>query len=141
MPNEDQDKTKVYNFDELNNTNEEPNEENQIFEMEVPKETNTSIENLDSRPDMDFFMKPPEEEKKKKKPNKIKEWWKKRSKKQKILLVSVLIIFLIALGIGIFFLVKSLKKEEVIEPPVDVIVEEENYLFENVNLIFLNANK
>lgn len=141
MPNEDQDKTKVYNFDELNNTNEEPNEENQIFEMEVPKETNTPIENLDSRPDMDFFMKPPEEEKKKKKPNKIKEWWKKRSKKQKILLVTVFIIFFIALGVGIFFLVKSLKKEEVIEPPVDVIVEEENYRYENGNLIFLNANK
>ena len=138
MPNkEEQDKTKVYNFDELDRAKEE----NQIYEMKSPQDTTMPGEIIEERPDMDFFMKPPEEQAKNKKKNKIKEWWKKRNKKQKILIITGVLFFLIAIAVGVFFLVKNLTKEEEITPPVDVIVEEENYRYENGNLIFLNENK
>lgn len=144
VPNKDeQDKTKVlYDLEDL--MKEE--ETNQIYEMENPSTSNTKVETLEESLNSDFFTKPESKEEKnkngkKKGPNKIKIWWQKRSKKQKIAIITGLVIFVIALAIGIFFLVKSFKKEEVILPPVDVIVEEENYRYENGNLIFLNANK
>ena len=114
MPNnEEQDKTKVlYDLEDLARMEEE---KNRIFEMEQAPKEETPIEILEERPDMEFFMKPPEEEPKNKKgkkkgPNKIKVWWQKRTKKQKILLITGLVIFIIALAVGIFFLIGSFKK-------------------------------
>ena len=125
----------------LNEEQEKTEENNQIFEVENPKEEKSP--ELEEQKDMNFFMQPPEEPKKQKKNpiKKIKEWWNKRNKKQKILIISGLVVLLIAIGVGIFFLVKTMHKEEEVIPPVDVIVQEENYRYENGTLIFLNSNK
>ncbi len=145
MPNkEEQEKTKVYNFDELTDYGKEENQENQIFEMPTAPQKEAEI--LDAEhPNMDFFLTPqeqlPEKEKKQKKKGKIKEWWQKRNKKQKILLITLAILFIIAMGVGIFFVMNMRKKELLVNPPIDVIVEEENYRYENGVLIFLNSNK
>lgn len=83
--------------------------------------------------------------KKKKKDNvfkRLKNWWKKQSKKKKILIISGIAIFLIVLAVGIFFLVKNLTKEEkIVKEKEDVIVELENYRYENGTLIFLDNDE
>lgn len=84
----------------------------------------------------------PKSKEKKRRFKKIKEWWKKLSKKKKILFSIGIGIAVIVVGIGIFFLVKNLHKEEIIEEkPQEVIIEQENYRYENGKLIFLNKEK
>lgn len=126
MPNDDEKTKPLYNLDDLNNNN-------QIFEMEKPKE----VEKEEILNNNEFMEAP----KKEKKENKLKKWWKKRTKKQRILLIVAAILLIILLAIGIFFLVKSITKKPVEEPKVDVIIQEENYRYENGHLIFLNSNK
>lgn len=128
MPNED-DKTKpLYDLEELSSNN-------QIFEMESKTEVYKNP--LGEPPE----MKPLEKPKKEKLGDRIKNWWKKLSKKQKGFFIGGLVLFLILIGVGLFFLFKSFKKEETPIKPPDVIVQEENYRYENGKLVFLNANK
>lgn len=109
---------------------------NQIYEVGTnPTEPKEEIPS--DTPKDEFFTKP----KKAKLKDKIKTWWKNRSKKQRIWIIIGIILFVILLAVGIFFLVRSLTKKEEPPKPVDVIVEEENYRYENGNLIFLNNNK
>lgn len=78
--------------------------------------------------------------KKKKQDNvfkRLKNWWKKQSKKKKILIISGLAIFLIVIAVGIFFLVRNLTKVEK-SVKENVIVELDNYRYENGTLIFLD---
>ena len=87
---------------------------------------------------------PLKEKKEKKEKKNLKAKWASLSKKQKILIISGLVLFLILIIGLILFLV--FKKEENLEEnkkpkePV-VIVEEENYRFEDGTLIFLNKEK
>lgn len=128
MPNED-DKTKpLYDLEELSSNN-------QIFEME--SKTEVYDKPLGEPPE----MKPLEKPKKEKILIRFKTWWKKRSKQQKALFVSGIILVLVLIGVGLFFLIQSFKKEETPVKPPDVIVQEENYRYENGRLVFLNANK
>ncbi len=109
---------------------------NQILEVnENP--VNTQKEIQEDQSGSEFFSKP----EKGKRKEKIKIWWKKRTKKQRILLILGMVVFIILIIIGIIFLVCSLKKEEEVPAPVPVIVQEENYRYENGVLKFLNKNK
>ena len=132
MPNEENNDFEITK--ELENINDL---NNQIVEMEE-KRGDDSIEVLESEQAPEEFFTTP---KKRKWKDKIKDWWKKLSKKQRILFCSALVIGFILLGIGLFFLTKSLHKEEEIVPPPEVIVEEENYTYDNGVLIFLNSKK
>lgn len=109
---------------------------NQIYEVgTVPTDPKEEIQN--DAPADAFFTKP----KKVKLKDKIKTWWKNRSKKQKIWIIIGIIFFIILAAVGIYFLVRSLNKKEEPPKPADVIVQEENYRYENGNLIFLNSSK
>lgn len=109
---------------------------NQIFEVNQPsveqpkdiKENNT--ENT-------FFTQPTKVKLK----DKVGAWWKKRNKKQRILIIAGIFLFIIIMIVGIIFLLRTLKKEEPVLKPVEVIVQEENYRYENGVLVFLNTNK
>ncbi len=107
---------------------------NQIYEVEE-KPVVDEEKTIEEKP-TDFFTTP----KKPKKIEKLKNWWKKRNKKQKILIITGAVLFLIILIVSIVLLVLSSKKEENIPVP-DVIVQEENYRYENGVLIFLNSNQ
>lgn len=131
MPNEEKTEFETTKeLEELTDLN------NQILEVnENP--VNTQKEIQEDQSGSEFFSKP----EKGKRKEKIKIWWKKRTKKQRILLILGTVVFLILIIIGIIFLVCSLKKEEEVPAPVPVIVQEENYRYENGVLKFLNKNK
>ena len=106
----------------------------QIFEVlkEEPKESNEEIQEEGEN----FFEKPTKISLKKR----IKTWWNKCSKKQKIGIISGVVLFLAVLVLGVLLLSGLNKKEE--KPKQnDIVFEEENYRYENGNLIFLNKNK
>ncbi len=109
---------------------------NQIYEVNsAPLEKKE--ESIEEKHQSDFFTPP----KKRKWKDKIKSWWQKRSKKQKIFILVGTFFVLVFLLAGIFFLIgKRNKKEEIPKQP-EVILQEENYRYENGTLIFLNANK
>ncbi len=75
---------------------------------------------------------------------KLKKWWNKLSKPKKILLIISLILILALIVVGIVFTVRHFLKnepEEPIEEEPEVIVELENYRYENGTLVFLDENK
>lgn len=128
--NENNELEKTKELEELSDLN------NQIVEVNENAE-NTNEEIKEEKPTEEFFTKPTKVKLK----DKMIAWWKKRTKKQKILIISGAVLFLILLIVGIFFLVRALTKKPEVEPPKEVIVQEENYRYENGVLIFLNKNK
>ncbi len=129
----------VINLDELTESAidsiEEIVDENMV---EADLQFQEEIEQLHI-PDDTMILEPKEKEKKEKKENifkKLKDKWNKLSKKNKIIIIVVSIIVLILIGVGIFFLTR---KKEVLKPDIpDVIVEEDNYRYENGVLYFLD---
>jgi len=70
----------------------------------------------------------------------LKEKWHSLDKKKKIfIIVGIVALLLIILGTSLFFLLRS---EEPLSPPKepDVILESDNYRYENGKLIFLNGD-
>lgn len=109
---------------------------NQIYEV-----NNTPVEKqeeIGEEQNPTEFFTPPIKIKLK---DKIKVWWQKRSKKQKILFLGGIFVVCILIVIGIFFLIKNLNKKEEIPKKPEVIVQEENYRYENGILVFFNSNK
>lgn len=126
--------------DELETTKELENISdlnNQIIEMNHTK-MDSSKEEISNEPNQNTFFTNPSKEKLK---DKLVKWWKKRSKNQKVLIIGGIVLFFVLSGFGIFFLTRSLNRKEEPIPPVDVIVQEENYRYENGTLVFLNNNK
>lgn len=72
---------------------------------------------------------------------KIQEKWNTLSKKTKIGIIVGCILLLIILGISLFFLLKKEEKKEEKPKVPDVIVELENYRYQNGTLVFLNRQK
>lgn len=128
--NESTELEKTKELEELSDLN------NQIVEVNENVE-NTHEEIKEEKPAEEFFTKPTKVKLK----DKIMAWWKKRTKKQKILIISGAVLFFILLIVGIILLVRALTKKPEVEPPKEVIVQEENYRYENGVLIFLNKNK
>lgn len=127
----------VINLDELTesaiNSIEEIVDENMA---EADLQFQEEIEQLHV-PDDTLILEP--EDNKPKKENifkKLKTKWQKLSKKNKIIIIVVSILVLILIGVGIFFLTRK-KETPKIEVP-DVIVEEDNYRYENGVLHFLD---
>ena len=76
--------------------------------------------------------------KKEKKPSK----WSKLDKKKKIIIiVSILLIMLVVVGVLLYFLV--FKKDNTLDKPKDpvVVIEKDNYRYEDGKLIFINKDK
>ncbi len=124
-------------IDSLETTKELNELNNQIFEVNTSeKEENQNFFSNESNGNT-FFTNPSKE----KILNKFKKWWNKKSQKQKITLVIVLFILILLIGVGIYVLIHSANKKEEYIPPVEVIVQEENYRYENGTLVFLNSSK
>ena len=82
------------------------------------------------------------DKKKDKKPKKsFKEKWKSLSKKKKILIiVGIILVFLLIIGIILFLVLRNDEKVEKPEEP-EVIVEKDNYIYQNGTLVFLNSEE
>ncbi len=131
-----------------------PNEENTDFEITKELDSFNDLNNqivevqeqkpeeeekpLESEKNPEEFFTPP---KKEKLPAKIKKWWKKLNKKQRILVISGLSVLAILLIVGLVFLILHFTKKEETPYVPEVIVQEENYRYENGVLVFLNSNK
>ena len=119
------------------------NLEDEPVEEEVP------IEELDENMDQaDLVFKTEVETKeevkkelaKEKKENifkKLQKKWQSLSKKQKIIAIVIAVVVVILLAVGIFFLVTSDKSP--LDTTPDVILEGDNYRYENGTLIFLDG--
>ena len=120
------------------------NEDTSEEEQEVP------IEDLDENMEQaDLVFKTEVETKeevkkelaKEKKENifkKLQKKWKSLTKKQKIIAIVIAVVVVILLAVGIFFLVTSGKDS--LEDTPDVILEGDNYRYENGTLIFLDGD-
>ena len=105
------------------------NHDNEIIEI---NDENNNLEKEE--------LKEEKKEKLKKKKKTLKEKWRGLPRKKKILiiLIPLLIILLSGLGVVYFLYIKQDKKEEPkIEP---VIIEKDNYRYEDGKLIFLDKN-
>ncbi len=119
------------------------NYDNEI--IEVSEETkNMSLEDLIKQE----AEKPNEEEpkqenkkpKKKKGKKSLKDKFNELSKKQKITIIVVsVIVLLIIIGLILFFVLKD-NNEEIPEEPT-IVIEKDNYRYENGTLVFLNKNE
>lgn len=117
---------------------EEFNYDNEI--IEVNEETsNMSLEELikneAERKDTEDIKEP-----KKKKRRSLKEIINNLSKKKRITIIVIsIVILLLIIGLVLFFLLKSDKEEKPEEPTI--VIEKDNYRYENGTLIFLNKNE
>lgn len=126
--------TKEFNLEEKNNESV-----NEIIEIRNGEEVETlEDEILDNmtyeEPEIKEELKP-----KKKKENifkVIKDKWNDLTKKQKIIAIVIASVVLIALIVTLVIVLD--KEEEIIEEPV--VLEADNYRYENGKLFFLNAN-
>lgn len=85
-------------------------------------------------------VKEPEKPKKEKKS--IKKWWKQLSKKKKIIMISVFVLLLILIGVILFFVLRKDEEPNNDKPNVpEVIVEEENYIYKDGVLTFIDKDK
>ena len=84
-------------------------------------------------------MKKDEPPKKKKPLDKLKDWWKSLDKKKKIIFsIITLLIVLLIIGIIVFFAFKKDDSSSLTNP--DVILEKDNYRYENGTLILLDKD-
>lgn len=105
--------------------------QNSVEELLVPEEI------IEEKQESD-----PNSPKEKKNPfQKVKEKWSSLSKKTKIGIIVGSILIIILIGIGLFFLLRKEEKQENKPKVPDVIVELENYRYQNGTLIFLNRQK
>ena len=106
------------------------NNANEIVEIDENEEiSNTQY-------DMEQVNMP--KSKKEKKPSK----WSKLDKKKKIIIiVSIVIVLLVIVGVILYFLV--FKKNNTVDKPKDpvVVIEKDNYRYEDGKLIFIDKDK
>ena len=111
-----------------------------LMELEKEKSVSTTEEAEE--------QKSPKKKKNKKKTTfkekiaKLKKWWQNLPKKKKVIIIIITILIIIGIGVGTYFLIKHFTEKEIIEEPAveDVIVELENYRYENGTLYFLDEN-
>lgn len=106
---------------------------NEIIELNSDEEEDVlEDDNIENEPVVDQKL----EKKKQKKENKLVCAWKQMPKKKKIILIVILsLIIILVVGLILFF---ALHKEQA---GPSVILQEDNYRYENGKLVFLNKDK
>lgn len=120
--------------------NDDFNYDNEIIEIDSENSEPTEEEVLKN---MDEANEEISKEKEKRKKNKrtLKEKWHDLSKKQKITIITIsIIIILLIVGLVIYFVFVKNDKNEPKTPEKPVILEKDNYRYENGKLIFLDKN-
>ncbi len=117
--------------------NEESENKNEIVEVDENEEITNTQYDLPEVTDPDDGKKKKKKEKKAKGPSK----WSKLSKKQKIIIiVSIVLVIIIIVAVLLWFFVFNKDEEEAKRPeePI-VIVEKDNYRYEDGWLVFLDS--
>ncbi len=145
-PHNDLENTKeIQNFEELRMEEENENIEEELesqmdaFAMESEEEFQNRIETLETEEQKE--TEPKKKKSMKEKIAALKEKWNKLKKPQKIgIIIGSLLVFLCIIGLIVFLIVHKKETKEETKVP-DVIVQEDNYRYENGTLIFLNKAK
>lgn len=130
----------MYNGDtkEFDFTENDDESVNEIIEIRNSEEVETLEDEIINNMS---YKEPKEEAQKKKKKNifkVIKDKWNDLSKKQKIIFIIIGVIILLAIVIALIFL---LKKDPVTKNPEEpVVLEADNYRYENGKLFFLDSD-
>ena len=120
--------------------NDDFNYDNEIIEIDSENSEPTEEEVLENMDEVNEEISK-ENEKKKKNKRTLKEKWHDLSKKQKITIITVtIIIILLIVGLVIYFVFVKDEKNEPKTPEKPVILEKDNYRYENGKLIFLDKN-
>lgn len=124
-------------LESLENTNSITNAEEEIKDMtEKMDSIQETVESIDKLSEEIKDVK-----EKKKLGKKIKDWWKSLTKKKKVAFIVCGILLLLLLILGIFFLIRNGDKKQEPKKEKEVILEADNYRYENGFLIFLNDKK
>jgi len=84
----------------------------------------------------------PKKSKKKVKKPKKKSWWSNLEKKYKILIiVGIVLILLLVIGILLYFLVFKKEDKKTLPPEENVVIEKDNYIYENGKLKLLGSDE
>lgn len=117
--------------------NNESEDTNIIVELNSSQEDTLYDEDVIKEPETDVKKTKKLKVKKAKKDKEF--FWKKLSKKTKIIIiVSVIGVALIITGLLLYFLV--FKKDKVLTPPENIVIQKDNYIFENGTLKLLDNN-
>ncbi len=82
-----------------------------------------------------------EEDTKKKKKNKKPSWFSKLPKKKKIIFITVLVVLVLGIVATVLFLFVFNKEEDKEKTEkLDIVIEKNNYRYENGTLVFLDSN-
>lgn len=117
--------------------------DNEIIEVSEEAK-NMSLEDLikqeAEKPNEEEIKQENKKPKKKKDKKSLKDRFNELSKKQKITIIVVsVIVLLIIIGLILFFVLKD-NNEEIKEEPT-IVIEKDNYRYENGTLVFLNKNE
>ncbi len=115
---------------------------NEIIEVDENEEISNTQYDLPETELTEEEGKKKKKKKKEKRPNKLKEKWNSLSKKKKIIIIVCgIVILLLIVGLLLYFLVFKKSDEESgrSEDPL-VIVEKDNYRYEDGWLVFLDEN-
>ena len=107
--------------------------------VEPQREDEAEIESLEEeKTEKNKFKK----KKEKKEKRKFKEVWASWSKRKKVLviLIPILVLVLIAVALILFFVLRDNEEPEPTPEEPEVIVEMDNYIYQDGTLIFLNSN-
>ncbi len=113
-------------------TDEEYKEDLTSFEQDVIPHEEDPLELLEERDQEKEILK------KKKEKKSLKEKWHNLSKKKKIIFIIIGIIIISLIVLGIILLLKNSKSEEKKEEKPIVIIEKDNYRYENGYLVLLD---
>ena len=146
MNEEELEKTRALN--ELTNLiNDENNSSNDLGDTKDASEFIDIPDDINGEEDKeelfnDLTNNNPEDNNKKKKFSlkNIKDWWSKLSKKQKIIFISVAVLVLILIITLIIVLVTKKPKEENVNNTPDVVLEADNYVYQNGVLTMIDKN-
>ena len=112
------------------------NYDNEIIEVSDETST-TTLEDLIKKEAESSHQEPPRKKKKKSLKDKISDL----SAKQKVIIIVIIFLLLcLIVGLVLFFVLKDEEEPEKPEEPI-VIVEKDNYRYENGKLIFLNTSE
>lgn len=115
-------------------TEEEYEEDFTSFEQDVKPNEEDPLELMEER------NQEKELEKQKKEKRSLKEKWNNLSKKKKALIIIVSILFITLIVVGLIFFLKDEETEEKKKEEPSIVIEKDNYRYENGSLVLLDKD-
>ena len=116
------------------------NYDNEIIEIDSEESQDTENEKVEENLESSNEVK--KEVKKEKHKRSLKDRWNHLDKKNKVFIIlSAVILFILILGLVLFFIFRNKNEEKPIKPDETVVIEKDNYKYVDGKLIFLDINE